>query len=106
MAQQKDGAWGSVLDWLGGVAAFLTVLTFALLAIDAKWPFLGVDLINILRIVETWAPLIVVGITAFEFCSGRSMLFRIVFAALFAIVILSMFFGTTWDKVVGIINGQ
>ena len=106
MAQQKEGAWGSVLDWLGGIAAFLTVLTFAILAINAKWPFLGDEVYNVLKVIETWAPLVVVGITAFEFCSGKSMIIKVIFVVLFAVVILSMFFGSTWDKVVGIINGQ
>ena len=106
MAQQKPGAWGSVLDWLGGIAAFLTVLTFALLAIHAKWAFLPEELYNVLVIVETWAPLVVVGITAFEFCSGKTILLKIIFAVLFAVVILSMFFSSTWEQVVGVINGN
>ncbi|MBO4570020.1 MAG: hypothetical protein J5689_02270 [Clostridia bacterium] len=105
MAEHKEGAWGSVLDWLGGIAAFLTLVVFAVLAINAHWDFLGDGVIyNILVVVKTWAPLTVVAITALEFCSGKSVLFKIIFVLIGAIVVVSMFFPETWEKVIGIIT--
>jgi len=92
------------LDILGGICAFLTVAVYALLVIDANWPFLSETLYNVLVVCKTWAPLVVVAITGLEFTRGRSFIFRIIFYAIVAVVVVSMFFPSTWGEFVGMVN--
>lgn len=103
MAEEKSGM-KIALDWLGGIAAFLTVVVYVLLIIHAKWAFLPDSVYNVLAVIKTWAPLIIVGITGLEFTSGKSIFFKILFLLLCAIIVVSMFFPETWEKVVGLVN--
>lgn len=93
-----------VLDILGGICAFLTVAVYALLVIHANWSFLPDSLYNVLVVCKVWAPLIVVAITGLEFTRNKSFIFRILFYAIVAVVIVSMFFPETWNEFVGIVN--
>lgn len=95
-----------MLDILGGVCAFLTVAVYALLLIHANWAFLPDGLYNVLVVCKTWAPLIVVVITGLEFTRGKSIILKIIFYALVAAVVVSMFFPDTWAQFVGLINGE
>lgn len=93
-----------LLDWLGGIAAFLTVAVYGVLVINAKFNFLPVNILNILAVAKTWAPLIVVAITGLEFTSGKSFIAKLIFLILCAVVVLSMFFPETWENVVGVVK--
>lgn len=93
-----------LLDVLGGICAFLTVTVYALLLIHANWAFLPDSIYNILVVCKTWAPLIVVVITGLEFTRGKNIVIKIVFYALVAAVVVSMFFPDTWAGFVGLIN--
>ncbi|MBQ7452816.1 MAG: hypothetical protein IJS68_00930 [Clostridia bacterium] len=104
MAEDKRSSMKIALDWLGGICAFLTVAAYVVLVINAKWPFLTDELLNIFNVVRTWAPLIVVGIVGLEFTSGKGFAVQLVFIIMCAIVVLSMFFPETWENVVGIIG--
>ncbi len=103
MAEEKSGM-KIALDWIGGIAAFLTVIVYVLLIIHAKWAFLPDAVYNVLAVIRTWAPLAVVGIVGLEFTSGKSIIFKILFLLLCAVIIISMFFPETWEKVVGLIG--
>lgn len=96
----------SLFDWLGGIAAFLTVAVYAILVINANWSFIPESVLNVLAVIKTWAPLVVVAITGFEFTRGKGLITKILFYALMAVVILSMFFPGTWDEFVGIIDSK
>ena len=91
------------LDWLGGICAFLTVAVFVMLVIHAQWAYLPTDVYNVLSVIKIWAPLVVVAITGLEFTSGRSIIFKILFLILLAVVVISMFFPATWQQIVGLI---
>ena len=104
MAEEKNSGMKLALDWLGGICAFLTVVVYVLLIIHAKWAFLPDSMYNILMVCKTWAPLVVVAITGLEFTSIRSIVFKILFLVLCAVVVLSMFFPETWEQIVGIVN--
>jgi len=101
----KKGVFGPMFDVLGGICAFLTVAVYAVLVINAHWDFLGTGTVyNILVVIKTWAPLVIVAITGLEFCSGKNLTVKILFLILCAVVVLSMFFPSTWEKVVGVIK--
>lgn len=104
--EKKNNEAKILFDWLGGVAAFLTLIIYALLVINANWPFLPENITAILEIIRPWAPLIVVGLAGIEATRGTSFIVKLVFYILLAVVVLAMIFPETWYKVVGIINGK
>ena len=103
MSEERSGM-KIALDWLGGIAAFLTVVVYVMLLIHAKWAYLPDSVYNVLAVIRTWAPLVVVAITGLEFTSGKSIIFKILFLILLAVIVVAMFFPETWEKVVGLIN--
>jgi len=105
MSEEKS-QMKKTLDLLGGIAAFLTVAVYAVLIIHSNWNFLPESLLNVLLVCRTWAPLVVVVITGLEFTRGKSFIFKLLFYALVAVVVVSMFFPETWNEFVGIVNGK
>lgn len=101
---KEESVGKKFLNWIGGVAAFLTVAVYVVLIIHAKWAFLPEQVLNILAIVKVWAPLIVVGIVGLEFVQDKSFILKLLFLILCAVVVLSMFFPSTWEDIVGIIK--
>ena len=101
---KRESALKPVLDWLGGICAFLTVAVYALLLANASWSFLPEWLYNIFVVCKTWAPLVVVAITGFEFTREKNFLIRLLFLLMLAAVVAGMFFPETWNKFVGIVN--
>lgn len=95
-----------IFDGIGMFAAIITVISYLLLVINAQWPFLGDSqtIYNILIVIRHYAPLVVVGIVGLEFVSERSLLTRVVYYVAVALIVVSMFFPSTWNELVGIID--
>ena len=95
-----------VLDILGMFCAVITIVAYLLLVIDAQWSFLGNVswLYNILLVIKTYAPLVVVAIVGLEFVSTKGLLIRIIYYAMIALIVISMFFPATWQQLVGLIQ--
>lgn len=95
-----------ILSCIGCVAAAITILTYLVLCIHSTWPFIDESsfIFNVLMVVKTWAPLIVVGITGLEFVSDKNIVVRIIFYIAIALVVIFMFFPSTWSNFVGIVD--
>ena len=106
MTEAQDNS-KKLLDWLGMGAAIITVIAYLVLVINAQWPFLNEELswlYNILIVVRNYAPLIVVGIVGLEFVTKRSILVRVLYYVAIALIVISMFFPSTWQNLVGLIQ--
>ena len=106
MSDKEQTGLKPLLDLLGGICAFLTVAVYAVLIINANWAFLPESIFNVLTVAKVWAPLIVVVITGLEFTRGKSLITKLIFYALVACVVISMFFPDTWAEFVGIVNSK
>lgn len=95
-----------ILDVIGCIAAVITILAYVLLCINAQWTFIPADsfIMNVLRVIQTYAPLVVVGIVGLEFVANKHIIFRIIFYIMIALVVIFMFFPSTWSQFVGIIS--
>ena len=102
----KNEGLKTLLDIVGGIAAFLTVFVYLALIIGAQgWFEFPTEVTNILEICRTWAPLVVVAITGLEFVSNKNFIIKILFLVALAGVVIFMFFPGTWVKFVGLVNG-
>lgn len=95
-----------VLDVIGMLAAVVTIIAYVVLCIDAQWNFIddGTFVMNVLRVIQTYAPLVVVGIVGLEFVSTKGLITRIIFYVAIALVVVCMFFPGTWENFVGIVG--
>lgn len=95
-----------ILDVIGMLAAAVTILVYVVLCIDAQWSFIPADsfIMNVLRVIQTYAPLVVVGIVGLEFVSTKNLITKIIFYVAIAIVVVFMFFPSTWNNVVGLVG--
>ena len=106
MAKKDSGnGFKDLLDIIGGVVAFFTVILYALLIANANWPFIPEGtFLNILNICKFYASLLVVLIAGLEFVSSKKWFIRIIFYIIVVAVIIFMFFPGTWSTFVGIIK--
>lgn len=95
-----------ILDVIGMLAAAVTILVYLVLCINATWEFIPADsfVMNVLRVIQTYAPLIVVGLVGLEFVSGKNLVTRIIFYVAIALVVVFMFFPGTWNNLVGVVG--
>ena len=95
-----------ILDVIGMLAAVVTIAAYVVLCIDAQWNFIedGTFVMNVLKVIQTYAPLVVVGIVGLEFVSTKGLVTKIIFYVAIAIVVVFMFFPSTWENIVGIVE--
>jgi len=95
-----------ILDGIGMLAAVVTIVTYLVLCINAALPFIAKEsmVMNVLLIIKTYAPLIVVGIVGLEFVATKGWLIRILFYVAIALVVIFMFFPNTWSQFVGVVD--
>ena len=95
-----------ILDVIGMLAAAVTIIAYVVLCIDAQWNFIdsGTFVYNVLQVIRTYAPLVVVGLVGLEFVADKGLLTKIVSFVARAIVVVFMFFPSTWNYVVGLID--
>jgi len=94
-----------ILDVVGCIAAFVTIVTYLVLCIDATWSFIpeGSFIMTVLKAIRTWAPLVVVAIVGVEYIAEKHIIFRVIVYLMIALVVVFMFFPDTWTKIVGIV---
>lgn len=87
-----------LFDILGEILAVVIVVTFVVLLANAQWGFLASVpwLHNILEIIQNFGMLALVAIVGLEAMSKRNFLFRIIFYALLAIIVIFLFFPDTY----------
>lgn len=94
-----------IFDVIGCIAAIVTILAYLVLCINATWEFIpsGSFIMNVLKAVQTYAPLVVVAIVGIEYVADKNIVFRILLYIMIALVVIFMFFPATWSQIVGII---
>ena len=95
-----------ILSCIGSIAAAITSVTYLILAINSTWTVIdGTSFIyNVLMVIRTWAPLVVVGITGLEFVSTKNLVVRIVFYVAIALVVVFLCLPNAWSDFVGVVN--
>ena len=95
----------SDLPVIGEILAVVYIVVFALLLIDAQWPFLSnVDwLYNIFKIIWQYGAFVIAVIVGLEAMVKRNFLFFLVFCLLVAICIIFLFFPGTYESLIGLI---
>ena len=73
---------------------------------NANWAFIpeGSFILNILNLIKTFAPLVVVGLVGIEFMADKHWVFRIIFYIMLGLIVLMMFFPSTWNNFVGVVQ--
>ncbi len=106
MVDNSKAVRKQILDVIGCIAAVVTVLVYLVLCINSTWSFIpeGTFIMNVLQVIRTYAPLIVVAIVGIEFFADKNIAFRILFYIAIAIVVIFMFFPGTWNQFVGLIK--
>ena len=93
----------SVFDIIGEILAVLYVLLFALLLIDAQWPFLSnvEGLKEIFQTIMIYGGFVIAAIVGLEAMVKRNFLFFLIFAVLLAVCVIFTFFPDTYANLLG-----
>ncbi len=94
-----------LFDILGEILAVVLVITYALLIVDANFNFIPEGTImNILEILRTYGSLALVGVVGLEAISKRNLIFKIIFLALMALIVIFLFFPGTYDNLINLVK--
>lgn len=89
-------------DILGEILAVVLIIVYALLILNANFGFLPTEgwIVSALQILKTYGSLALVGVVGLEAISKRNILFRIIFLALIALIVVFMFFPATYQNLI------
>lgn len=102
--KSKGNGFKEILGLLAEVLAFFTIIIFAVLLVQANWPFIAEGtFLNILNVAKFYAPLALVLVVGLEMTASRPFVIRIIFYVIMIAIIVFQFFPGTWSTFVGII---
>ena len=92
-------------DVIGEILAVLLVIVYVVSLANAQWHFLdGIGwLTNIMAILRTYGALLLVAVVGLEAMSKRNIIFRLLFYAAVAIIVIFMFFPSTYTYLIGLV---
>ncbi len=93
-----------VFDILGEIIAVVLVITFALLIIDANFKFLPDVLYNILNVIRNYGALVLIAVVGLEAISKRNIIFKILFLAMLALIVIFLFFPGTYENLINLVK--
>ena len=93
-----------VFDILGEIIAVVLVITFALLIIDANFKFLPDVLYNILNVIRNYGALGLIAVVGLEAISKRNIIFKILFLAMLALIVIFLFFPGTYENLINLVK--
>jgi hypothetical protein len=98
-------SWEKFFDIIGEILAVSLVVVYVLSLANAQWHFLdGITwLTNIMALMRTYGALLLVAVVGLEAMSKRNFLFRIIFYAMLAIIVIFMFFPATYTYLIGLV---
>lgn len=103
MSKESRKGFEKVLDTLGEIIAFLAVALLALVIINAKFDFLPEKVASILAVCKEWVGLVLIAVVGLEATIKRNIIIRIVFYLLVAVVVIFMFFPSTFEYLTGLV---
>ena len=103
MSKESRKSFEKVLDVLGEIIAFLAVALLALIIINAKFDFIPEKIAGILSVCKEWVGLVLIAVVGLEATIKRNILIRIIFYLLVAVVVVFMFFPSTFDYLTGLV---
>ncbi len=92
-----------LINVLGQLAGFLTVLLFAFLIINQTFDFgLPAEIINLLDTIKNYAIYVVLGLAGLELVANTRLL-ALIYFILLAIVVLFSLFNDIWVEIISMI---
>ena len=87
-----------VFDIIGEILAVLLVAVYILCLANAQWQFITNS------IVRNYGALLLVAVVGLEAMSKRNIIFRIIFYAALAIIVIFLFFPGTYQNLIGLLG--
>lgn len=93
-----------LFDILGEILAVLLVVVTALWIIDSNFHFLPGWFQGIVNVVKEYGAIALIGIVGLEAISKRNIIFRVIFYAMLALIVIFLFFPGTYQSLLGLIS--
>jgi len=94
-------------DILGEILAVVLVFAYALWILNGNFHFIkDVTALKVIDILRNYGSLALIAIVGLEAISKRNIIFKIIFLALMALIVIFMFFPGTYNNLMGQISGK
>ena len=101
--EKKENKLANFLDACEEFIAFFAIIIFALIIVNANFDFLPAAVLKVFLIIKEYAGLLLIAITGLECALKRNVFILIVFLLFLAVVVIFMFFGDTYNFLLGMI---
>jgi hypothetical protein len=100
MSKVTEKIW----DIIGEILAVVLVVVYALLILNANFNFISnATVLKVFDVLRTYGSLVLIGVVGMEAMSKRNFIFKIIFLALCAIIVIFLFFPDTYANLIGAI---
>jgi len=97
-----DSTIWKVFNVIATILAFITLIVFAVLVVNANWEFIkNADILNILKVIQVYAPMGLVAIVCVEFAVTKNFILQILVYLVIAAIVIFQFFPDTWKAIFG-----
>lgn len=95
-----------IFDIVGQILAVVLVVVYALMIIDANYPFIANVpwLYNACKVLMNYGSIVLIAIVGLEAMIKRNIVFFIIFAAMLALIVIFLFFPGTYENLLGFIK--
>ncbi len=101
----KGNGLADILGILAETIAFLTIILYVVMLINANWQFIYSDgILNVLNVLMFYAPFALVLVVGLQVTSRQPFFVRVIFYIAIALIIVFQFFPGTWDNLIGIVK--
>lgn len=89
---------------LGQLAGVVTILTYAFIALHGifGFDFVTLEIMEILRGIQTYAVFVLAGFAGLELFAGKKLL-SFIYLLILALVVVSSFFPDVWQQIVAVV---
>ncbi len=91
-------------DVIGEILAVALVVVWTLLIIHSNWNFLPAEVYNVFLMIKEYGGLLLIAVVGFEAMCKRNFLFRWIFLAMIALIVIFLFFPGTYQGLINLIN--
>ena len=90
-----------IFDIIGEILAVVLVVTFAVLILNANFEFItNTTILQVLSVIKNYGTLALMAVVGLEAMSKRHFIFRIIFYALLALIVVFLFFPDTYQNLI------
>lgn len=101
---KSNNSLNNTLTVIGGWLSYIIALLYVVLILNANFHIFGGDVLKVLRVAMVYLPMLLIATVGLGYTADKSLIKRVVFLVLLAIIVIFQFMPNTWANFLNIFN--